>query len=487
MNKTISFTAVVLLTVLLVTEKTASGAKKAPSLKKPNVVLILADDMGYADIERFGHLEIPTPALNRLVDEGVKFTDAYVTAPICVASRMGFMSGRHQQRFGVYCNFHKNNQLELFKKATLMPVPFQQAGYRTGLVGKWHLAGNSNSASEAGWMYPGPLTRGFDECVAITSGGSSYWAGAKIMRQETVEKSQSYLTDLWGVEAAAFVERNAKNPFFLYLGFNAVHSPMHARDEDMAPFEKSIKDPNRRIYAGMLRSMDRAIGGVLDQLDKHGIADNTIVIFLNDNGGGGSTKQYSSHSRNWASNKPFRGHKFDIFEGGVRVPMMMRWPARLKAGSVYGELVSSADVYRTVVSAANLKMPNETFDSVNLLPYLTQNKTGVPHEWLCWQNRSWLPKEVGGHVSAKTRIHNSAIRKGDWKLLRLDEDIDSNDDPPAWQLYDLASDVGEQKDIVAEHPEVVRELAKLFDQWSANMHPSIAPIMNSKYRPKKRK
>ncbi len=339
----------------------ATGAASA-NPTRPNIVLVLADDMGYADAERFGKLNIPTPALNRLCDEGVQFTDAYVTAPICVASRMGLMSGCYQQRFGVYGNFNSPSQQRLALRATVMPRPFQQNGYRTGLIGKWHLSGNGVDD----WQLPGPLTRGFDECVAITGGGSSFWAGAKIVRQEEIEESPLYLTDLWGKEASAFIERNARRPFFLYLAFNAVHAPLHALDEDIAPFAETIEDPNRRIYAGMQRAMDRAVGRVLDELDKQKIADNTIVIFLNDNGGGGSTEQYPDHSRNYANNSPFRGHKFDVFEGGIRVPMIMRWPGRLKAGSVYRKMVSSTDVYRTVVSAAGLKMPAQGFDSVEL-------------------------------------------------------------------------------------------------------------------------
>tara|TARA_B110000495_G_scaffold200577_1_gene216110 strand:- start:1895 stop:3343 length:1449 start_codon:yes stop_codon:yes gene_type:complete len=470
-----------LLTVALlawVAAGTTQAKEPTERNSKPNVVLIMADDMGYADIQRFGNSGIPTPALNRLADEGVKFTDAYVTAPICVASRMGLLSGRHQQRFGIYCNFHAPNQVKLFSKATLMPVPFQQAGYRTGLVGKWHLAGNSART----WARPGPLTHGIDECVAITGGGSSFWAGAKIMRQDMAEKSPAYLTDLWGKEASAFIERNAENPFFLYLAFNAVHAPMHALDTDQAPFADTIKDPNRRIYAGMLTAMDRAVGNVLDQLDKHGIAKNTIVVFLNDNGGGGTTAQYAAHSRNWSSNGPFRGHKFDVYEGGVRVPMMIRWPGHIQAGSVYKKLVSSADLYRTLITAATLEMPEETFDSVDLLPYLTGAKTDAPHDWLCWQNRSWLPKSAGGKVVHKSRIHNSAIRKGKWKLVRLDENLDSKDDPPEWRLYDLVSDIGEQRDVAAKHPEVVRELGQLFNGWRSDMHPSIAAGPSSKPR-----
>ena len=469
-----------LLAFLLVAVVVTDVAKAEVSAKqsKPNVILIMADDMGYADVERFGNLNIPTPALNRLCDEGVKFTDAYVTAPICVASRMGLMSGCYQQRFGVYGNFNSPSQQKLALRATVLPRPFQQNGYRTALVGKWHLSGNGVD----NWQLPGPLTRGFDECVAITGGGSSFWPGARILRQEEFEKSSVYLTDLWGTEASAFIERNAKRPFFLYLAFNAVHAPLHALDDDIAPFAKTITNPNRRIYAGMQRAMDRAVGQVLDELDKQGIANDTIVIFLNDNGGGGSTEQYASHSRNYANNSPFRGHKFDVFEGGIRVPMIMRWPGRLKAGSVYSKMVSSADIYRTAISAADLKMPSEEFDSVDLLPYLTGKVKGEPHDWLCWQNRSRLPKSDGGLYRPRSREHNCAIRKGNWKLVRLNENVDSNDRPPAWQLYDLASDVGEQHDVAAKHPEVVRELGQLFNAWRADMHPSIAGQARRKQR-----
>jgi arylsulfatase A-like enzyme len=162
--------------------------------------------------------------------------------------------------------------------------------------------------------------------------------------------------------------------------------------------------------------------------------------------------------------------------------MMIRWPGHIQAGSVYKKLVSSADLYRTLITAATLEMPEETFDSVDLLPYLTGAKTDAPHDWLCWQNRSWLPKSAGGKVVHKSRIHNSAIRKGKWKLVRLDENLDSKDDPPEWRLYDLVSDIGEQRDVAAKHPEVVRELGQLFNGWRSDMHPSIAAGPSSKPR-----
>ena len=224
----------------------------------------------------------------------------------------------------------------------------------------------------------------------------------------------------------------------------------------------------------MLLAMDRSIGRVLDRLDKKGIADNTIVLFLNDNGGGGNTTQYASHSRNFANNKPLRGNKFDILEGGVRVPMLMRWPKQIPAGEVYGEMVSSTDVYPTLVAAAGLQMPEgQPTDGVNLLPFINGKNTSKPHEWLCWQNRSWIPREKGGPVKPSPKVHNSAIRKGNWKLVRMNEKIASKAPPPPWKLYDLSKDIGEHKDLSKQHRNVVKELGSLFNKWRSSMHPTV--------------
>ena len=259
-------------------------------LNTPNVILIFSDDMGYSDLPKFGKSEIPTPNIDRLAKEGTLFTDAYVTAPICVASRMGLMTGQNQQRFGIYCNMYGLDKTRLFLRQTLMPATFQEGGYRTALVGKWHLGGNMNLQYKQG----GPCDRGFDEFVGIRGGNADFWKGTQIFRENTRFPAPEYLTDLWGSEACAFIDRNHLNPFFLYLAFNAVHAPMHSLDKDREKF-LNIKDENRRTYDGMLLAMDRSIGHVLDRLDKKGIADNTIVLFLNDNGGGGNTTQYASH------------------------------------------------------------------------------------------------------------------------------------------------------------------------------------------------
>ena len=447
----------------------AEAKPSRSNASKPNVVLIMSDDMGYSDLPKFGKSEIPTPNIDRLAQEGTLFTDAYVTAPICVASRMGLLTGQYQQRFGIYCNMYGEARTRLFLKQTLLPAVFQDAGYQTAHVGKWHLSGNKRTQYETA----GPRDRGFDESVAIRGGDSAFWKGTPVFRNGKEFPAPEYLTDLWGTEACAFIDRSHAQPFFLYLAYNAVHSPMHALDADQAKFPDVI-DKNRRIYDGMLLAMDRSIGRVLDRLDKHGIADNTIVVFMNDNGGGGSTGLYAGHSRNYANNKPLRGHKFDVLEGGVRVPLIIRWPKHAPSGKVYREMVSSTDVFPTLVAGAGLQMPKgQPADGVDLLPFINGKNTSKPHEWLCWQNRSWLPRKKGSYVVPTPKVHNSAIRKGNWKLVRMNEKIGSDAPPPAWKLYDLQKDIGEQKDLAEEHGDVVKELGVQFNKWRSSMHPTV--------------
>ena len=458
------------LVAVCVAASCAAASRPAPApASRPNVVLIVSDDMGYSDLPKFGKSEIPTPNIDRLADQGALFTDAYVTAPICVASRMGLMTGQYQQRFGIYDNIYGEERTRLFLRQTLLPAVFQKAGYRTALVGKWHLSGNKKLHYETA----GPCRRGFDEFVGIRGGDSSFWKGTPVFRGEKQFPAPEYLTDLWGTEACKFIDRNRSQPFFLYLAFNAVHAPMHALEADRDKFP-DVKDGNRRTYDGMLLAMDRSIGRVLQRLDEHGIADNTIVFFLNDNGGGGSTSRYAAHSRNYANNKPLQGHKFDVLEGGVRVPMIMRWPGRVPKGMVYRKMVSSMDVYPTLVRAAGLKMPkDQPCDGVNLLPFLKGENPSEPHEWLCWQNRAWLVRKPGDSVRPTPFVHNSAIRKGKWKLLRLAEKIGSDDPPPPWRLFDLSEDIGERKNLADQNADVASELSTLFASWRSSMQSTV--------------
>jgi len=233
---------------------TEVSLKPSSKQSRPNVLLIFTDDMGYSDLPKFGKSEIPTPNIDRLAKEGTLFTDAYVTAPICVASRMGLMTGQNQQRFGVYCNMYGLDKIRLFLRQTLMPATFQEGGYRTALVGKWHLGGNMNLHYKQG----GPCDRGFDEFVGIRGGHADFWKGTQVFRENTRFPAPEYLTDLWGSEACAFIDRNHLNPFFLYLAFNAVHAPMHSLDKDRAKF-LNIKDDNRRTYDGRYVACDGPI------------------------------------------------------------------------------------------------------------------------------------------------------------------------------------------------------------------------------------
>lgn len=459
-----------------------SASANSPN-QKPNVVVILADDMGYADLPMFGDSEIPTPNLQRLAESGVKLTNAHVSAPICVPSRMGLLTGRYQHRFGVYDNVYSPEENRFWVRERTLADELKDQGYRTANVGKWHLSGNGRPMP---WVLPGPHERGFDEFVGIEGGMDDFWAGTSLLRFEDREyvpfNAPKYLTDFFADEAVAFIERNKAKPFFLYLGFNAPHAPLQALDDDQAVIEASWISPERRIYGGMIVAIDRAVGEVLDALNKHDLRKDTLVIFLNDNGGGGNNA--ARHTRNTARNVPFRGHKFDLQQGGVRTPMIVSWPGTLPGGQTFAGLSSSLDIVPTALATAGVDQPTDReIDGVNLLPFLTGEKTGEPHGFLCWQQRQWdRPNQRPTGVNMRT-LHQFAIRSGTWKAIRNDQPIA---DPKAkrrpWELYDLSRDPGELQDVATEYPEITQRLAAQFEDWQSQMHPI---IRRSSANPKK--
>ena len=491
--------------------------------EKPNVVIILTDDMGYADLPMFGESEIPTSNLQRLADTGVKLTNAHVSAPICVPSRMGLLTGRYQHRFGIYDNAYTPEENRLWVRERTLADEFKDHGYRTANVGKWHLSGNGKPLP---WLLPGPHERGFDEFVGIEGGMDDFWAGTSLLRFENGDyvsfDAPEYLTDFFGHEAAAFIERQAGNnrepkpsgarqtaegsrkdeagvpsqtknrkPFFLYLGFNAPHAPLHSLDEDQALIDADWISPERRIYGGMIVAIDRAVGEVLDALEAKDLRENTLVVFLNDNGGGGNNA--ARHTRNTARNVPFRGHKFDLQQGGVRTPMIVSWPGTLPEGETFAGLSSSLDLFPTALAAAGIEIPTDReIDGVNLLPFLKGEVSGDPHEFLCWQQRQWArPNQRDPGVHMRT-LHQFAIRSGDWKAIRNDQPIatgETEDETPArrpWELYDLSRDPGELQDVATEFPEITERLAKQFEQWQDEMHPMIERPMPARRAPAKK-
>ncbi len=410
--------------------------------EKPNILFIVGDDMGYADVGFHGCQDIPTPHLDALAKSGVRCTSGYVSGPYCSPTRAGLLTGRYQQRFGHEFNPSGRDGLPLTE--TTLANRLKAAGYVTGCVGKWHLGGEPAQQ---------PQRRGFDEFFGFLAGAHSYFDAAGILRGTEQVKELDYTTDAFGREACAFIERHKAQPWFLYLAFNAVHTPMHATDQRLAQFS-ALADQTRRAYAAMLFAMDEAIGSVLKKLAATGQDQNTFVIFISDNGG----PTMPGVTVNGSRNAPLRGSKRTTLEGGIRVPFVLAWPGRVKPG-VYAQPVIQLDLTATALALAGA--PTDKLDGVNLLPYLAGEKTGAPHDALYWRFGEQM-----------------ALRAGDWKLVRYDTNADTRTGAgrqpvSAAKLYHLADDLGEAKDLAAAQPEKLKELQAMWDAWNATL---VAPL-----------
>lgn len=399
---------------------------------RPNIVVIVADDLGYGDLGYLGGKDIPTPNVDKLAAEGVRFTSGYVSGPYCSPTRAGLVTGKYQQRFGHEFNPGQGPnaaEIGLSVKETTIANRLKGLGYSTGLVGKWHLGSAEKFR---------PQQRGYDEFFGFLGGAHPYFTEvgqAPIFRGNEEIKESEYLTDTFTREAVSFIDRHKDKPFFLQLTYNAVHTPMHAKPEHKTQFA-SIADETRRNYAGMLFSMDEGIGKVIDALQKTGVREKTLIAFISDNGG---------PPVNGSSNGPLRGQKATTWEGGVRVPYILNWPGQLKA-SEYHQPVIQLDLLPTILAAAGTPVAaDEKLDGVNLLPFVTGEATGVPHESLFWRFGQ-----------------QTAIRHGDWKLVKA-----NGIDQPA--LFNLKDDIGEQSDKSATEPEVFANLQKSWDAWNATL------------------
>jgi arylsulfatase A-like enzyme len=436
-----------------------------PLSTKPNIVLIFVDDMGYGDAGCYGDTNlVPTPNIDRLATGGVLFTDGYVTAPVCGPSRYGLLSGAYQQRFGIQWNEDcygvipgrqetpANNRIPFSQ--LLINETLARASYTTGIIGKWNLPN-----------YP---WTSFDETLSVIHFGADYWPGrsgryrgvdepkpvssSKDIGWGPTRKGDEYLTDRLGQQAVDFIGRHKDKPFFLYLAFNAPHSPMQAKDSHREAVAH-LPTEALRLYGAMMLSLDENVGRVLDALDTQGLANNTIVAFSSDNG---ATYAYNvDWPKDWpkelmGSVGPLSGHKGQMLEGGIRVPFLLRWPARLPAGQVYTAPVTTLDLYPTFCAAAGAEVPAETIlDGVNLLPYLTGEKAGAPHTQLFWH-----------------AVNRGAVREGDWKLY-----IHGN----ISRLHDLAADIGEKQDLSRTYPEVKARLQQAYNEFVRQLPPRVNP------------
>ncbi len=407
--------------------------------RKPNIVLLVADDLGFAEIGVHGCKDIPTPHIDSIAKSGVRFSNGYVSCPVCSPTRAGLLTGRYQQRFGHEFNPGPANQASgdfgLPLSETTLANRLKDLGYATGMVGKWHLGYRPEYL---------PLKRGFDEFFGFPGGAHSYldWKdrgreGNPVMRGDTVVEENTYLTDAFAREAAAFIEKHRSRPFFLYVPFNAVHAPLEAIHKYQDRFA-AISDPKRRTYAAMMSAMDDAIGAILGKLRQHNIEDDTLVFFVSDNGG--PTVQTTS------SNHPLRGYKGQVYEGGIHVPFLVQWKRRLPKGVVYDNPVIALDILPTAVAAAG-GTPAANLDGVNLLPYLTGQNKAAPHEALYWRfGPQW------------------AVRKGDWKLLSAAQG--------SAELYNLAEDLSEKSNLASSQPAKAKELQAAYDAWNAKNIPA---------------
>jgi arylsulfatase A-like enzyme len=417
--------------------------------RRPNVVLLVADDMGYADVGFQGSRDIPTPNIDALAKAGIRFTDAYVSGPYCSPTRAGLMTGKYPQRFGHEFNPPGRPEYGLPIDQTTMADHLRSAGYRTALFGKWHL-GESPKFH--------PMSRGFDEFYGFLGGDHSYFTthpdpGGPVYDGRTPVDTMGYLTEEIADRAVAFIERNRSRPFFLYVAFNAVHTPMNATEKYLTRFA-NIADEQRRTYAAMLSAMDDGVGRTIAALRSDGLEDNTLIFFFSDNGG----PTMATTTVNGSSNAPLRGSKRQTWEGGIRVPFVIAWKGHLAAGKTESRPIIQLDVLPTALAAAGVAVrPEWKLDGVDLLPFLSGKETGAPHDALYWR--------LGGTM---------AIRKGDWKLVKtgdgpLDPDVAALSDLSTAGLYNLAEDIGEKNDLAAAHPEKAKELAEAWQRWNKEL------------------
>jgi len=421
------------------------------AVRPPNLIVIMADDMGYADVGFNGCKDIPTPNIDRIAKNGVHFTSGYVCYSVCGPSRAAFMTGRYGQRFG----FERNPQyrpddpnMGLPKEEKTFGDVLGPVGYTTGVIGKWHLGAHPSNH---------PLNRGFDFFYGHLGGGHRYFPEELtirdsysatnenesyrtwILRNHEPDPPKKYLTDAFSDEAVAFVERNRDHPFFLFLAYNAPHGPLQATEKYLARFP-GIKNEKRRTYAAMVSALDDGVGRVLDKLEQLKLTEKTMVFFLSDNGG--------PEEKNGSDNGPLRGGKGSTWEGGFRVPFAMQWPGTIPAGIQYDHPVSSLDIMATIVELSGAKTdPERPLDGVNLIPYLTGVKKGVPHKAIYLR---------------KFDNQKYTVRCGDYKLHTGWEGANP-------QLYNLVEDIGEQHNIADQYPEKVQQLEMLRRQWDAEL------------------
>jgi arylsulfatase A-like enzyme len=418
--------------------------------RPPNVVIILSDDVGYGEFGFQGNKEIPTPNIDSIARNGVRFTNGYVAATYCSPCRAGLMTGRYPTRFGHEWN--EGGPAGVGKGAVPFGLPLDQKtiaqhlkarGYATYAVGKWHLGGMPEYL---------PMARGFDEFYG-TVANTPYlnppnFIDSRVSPKVTPVKDDTfYTTDAYAERSVDLIGKSKEKPFFLYLPFNAQHAPLQPPQRYLDRFP-NIADDTRKKFAATTSAMDDAVGKVLAKIREIGQEENTLIVFFSDNGG--PTQVTTS------KNDPLRGRKATTLEGGIRIPFCMQWKGKIPAGTTYDHPVIQLDLLPTALTAAGAKLdPAWKLDGVDLMPYVTGKVKDPPHPMLYWRfGEQW------------------AVRKGDFKLV-----ASAVDGVKMVKLYNLTDDVGEAKDLAAEMPDKVKELRAEWEKWNAgNIDPLWVPM-----------
>ncbi len=435
-----------------------STSQMRASKGKPNIVFIFIDDLGYKDLACFGSTYYETSNIDKLASGGIVFTSAYANAPNCAPTRACLISGQYTPRHGVYtvgtpergkASLRKlipiPNKTNLDSKIITLPQALKAAGYKTACIGKWHLGDKEPFR---------PEDRGFDVVFRRNRGGHFTADGR-------------YLTDVLTDESLKFIEQNRDRPFFLYLSHHTVHTPIQAKKEIIEKYKKKKPsvEHNNPTYAAMIESMDDSVGAVCDKLDEIGLSDNTVVFFFSDNGG------YA----NATSMAPLRGSKGMLYEGGIRVPMIARWPGKIKSGSSCDVPVIGIDFYPTFLEIAGAPKPaGHILDGKSIVPLL-KGSAGFKRKAVFWHFPAYL-EPYNAEQQPWRMTPGGAVRQGDWKLIEFFED-------GKVELYNLKDDISETKDLVKTKPAKAKELHELLAEWRKSVNAPVPTEKNPKYNP----
>ncbi len=431
-------------------------------LQKPNFVFILVDDLGWADISCYGNRFHETPHIDRLAREGMRFTDAYAACPVCSPTRASIVSGQYPARVGItdFITGHWRPYEKLrvpINKTQYLPLEsvtiaeaLKSAGYVSGLFGKWHLGGRNHF----------PDKQGFDEML-VTGGPHFNFRTTPTMDLD----EDAYQAEVLTTRCEQFIEKHKNESFCAFLTHYAVHIPLQARKELIEKYEKKTKPPtgiNNPIYAAMVEHVDHSVGRILHKIDECGIRDNTVVIFFSDNGG--LRQKFTGDGPIVTTNAPLRDEKGTLYEGGIREPLIVRWPGVIETGSLCDVPVTSVDFYPTMLEIAGAQSASEhTLDGKSIVPLLEQNGS-FERDAIFWHYPHYHHSTPAG-----------AIREGNWKLIEFFEDHHQ-------ELYNLKEDIGEKNNLVSKYPDIAKTLQKKLETWRKSVDAEM-PAKNPNYNP----